>query len=63
MVVTAVEGDSPAFAAGLRPGDVVIGVNRRRIATVAELGKALAAEGRLALNVVRGDFLLTIVLR
>jgi hypothetical protein len=33
------------------------------VTTVQELGKALRASGRLALNVVRGDFLLTIQLR
>jgi serine protease Do/serine protease DegQ len=63
VLVTAVETESAAFAAGLRPGDVVLGVNRRRVATVAELAQALSPEGRLALNVLRGDFQLTILLR
>jgi Do/DeqQ family serine protease len=61
--VSAVESGSPAFSHGIRPGDLIIGVNQRRVSSVAELGKALRAQGRLALNVVRGDFLLTIQLR
>src|SRR3982751_3016138 len=61
--VTAVEPGSPAFAHGIRAGDIIIGVNQRRVTTVQELGKALRASGRLALNVVRGDFLLTIQVR
>src|SRR5438105_13025432 len=61
--VTAVEPASPAFTHGIRAGDVIIGVNQRRVTTVQELGKALRASGRLALNVVRGDFLLTIQVR
>jgi Do/DeqQ family serine protease len=61
--VSGVESGSPAFSHGIRPGDLIIGVNQRRISSVPELGKALRAQGRLALNVVRGDFLLTIQLR
>ena len=63
VLVAAVEAGSVAFQAGLRPGDVVVGVNRRRVATVAELQKALAGNERVALQVVRGDFLLAIPLR
>ena len=53
----------PAFAHGIRPGDLIIGVNQKRVTTAQELAKALRAQGRLALNVVRGEFLLTIQLR
>ncbi len=63
VLVTAVEAGSPAFGHGIRPGDLIIGVNQRRVTTTDELGKQLRAQGRLALNVVRGDFLLTIPLR
>jgi len=42
---------------------LIIGVNQRRVTTTPELAKALRASGRLALNVVRGEFLLTIQLR
>ncbi|TAK43104.1 MAG: Do family serine endopeptidase [Betaproteobacteria bacterium] len=63
VLVTAVEAGSPAFQAGLRPGDLILAVNRRRVTSVAALGKALAGSEAAALNVVRGDFLLTIPLR
>jgi len=63
VLVNGVETGSPAFQHGVRSGDLIIGVNQRRVTSVEELGKALRASGRLALNVVRGDFLLTIQLR
>jgi len=63
ILVNGVETGSPAFQRGVRPGDLIVGVNQRRVTTVPELGKALRASGRLALNVVRGDFMLTIQLR
>jgi serine protease Do/serine protease DegQ len=61
--VVSVDGGSAAYSHGLREGDVIVGVNQRRVGTVAELGKRLRAKGRLALNVVRGDILLTIPLK
>ncbi|HTM58728.1 MAG TPA: Do family serine endopeptidase [Burkholderiales bacterium] len=63
ILVTKVETGSPAFGHGIRANDLIIGVNQRRITTTQELAKALRAQGRLALNVVRGEFLLTIQLR
>jgi len=63
VLVTSVQQGSPASDHGLRGGDLIIGVNQRRVATAQELAKALRASGRLALNVVRGEFLLTIQLR
>ncbi|HET7670720.1 MAG TPA: Do family serine endopeptidase [Burkholderiales bacterium] len=63
ILVAGVESGSPAFSHGLRPGDLILGVNQRRVASIQELSKALRAQGRLALNVVRGEFLLNIQLR
>jgi S1-C subfamily serine protease len=63
VLVNSVETGSPAYQHGLRQGDLIIGVNQRRVTSVPELSKALRASGRLALNVVRGDFLLTMQLR
>ena len=63
VLVAGVETGSPAFVHGLRAGDLIIGVNQRRVASVQELAKQLRGPGRLALNVVRGDFRLTLPLR
>jgi serine protease Do/serine protease DegQ len=61
--VVDLQSGSPALSAGLRQGDVIVGVNQRRTGTLADLRKQLRASGRLSLNVVRGDFLLTIQIR
>ncbi|HWI35931.1 MAG TPA: Do family serine endopeptidase [Burkholderiales bacterium] len=61
--VAAVESGSPAFQHGIRAGDIIIGVNQRRVSNVPELSKALRQRGRVSLNVLRGDFALTIQLR
>jgi len=52
--------ERPQISAG---SGVIVAVNRRRVATVAELAKALGGAERAALTVLRGDFLLTIVIR
>lgn len=62
--VVSVEYGSPAWNHGLRPGDVIVGVNRRKVGSVKELVAALKASGKSAtLNVVRGDFLLSLAIR
>ena len=64
LVVARVDKDSRAWQAGLRPGDIIYGANRRRVRTLAEFQKALrGAERGYALNLLRGDTELTIVLR
>jgi serine protease Do/serine protease DegQ len=63
VLVTVVDAGSDAFNHGLREGDVIFGVNQRRITTVQTLVKALRASGPLALNVARGDTVLTIPIR
>jgi serine protease Do/serine protease DegQ len=63
VIVTAVDPGSEAFNHGLRAGDVILGVNQRRITTVPTLVRALRASGPLALNVVRGDTVLAIPIR
>ncbi len=63
VTVTGVEEDSPAFAHGLRAGDLIIGVNQRRVGSIQELAKALRVEGRVVLQVIRGDVQLAIPIR
>jgi serine protease Do/serine protease DegQ len=63
VTVTAVEAGSPAFEHGLRAGDLIVGVNQRRITSVQLLGRALRASGPLAINVVRGETVLAIPIR
>jgi len=63
VVVTRVERGSPAYRAGLRPGDVVYAVNRQRIRSVQAFVQALsAAQGRIALSLLRGDARLTLLI-
>ena len=64
LVVASVGQDSRAWQAGIRPGDIIYGANRRRIRTLAEFQKALrGAERGYALNLLRGDTELTVVVR
>jgi serine protease Do/serine protease DegQ len=57
VVVVEVEPGSPAAARGLRPGDVIVAINRNPVRNVAELSAALGPGTRrpLALDVMRGD--------
>ncbi|WP_416306221.1 Do family serine endopeptidase [Neptunicella sp. SCSIO 80796] len=55
---------SPAARVGLQKGDVIVGVNRHRVETVAELRKQLEDNPRvIALNVKRGDSSVFLVVR
>jgi serine protease Do/serine protease DegQ len=60
VLVTSVKPESPAFQHGIRAGDLIIGVNGRRVTSVPDLTKALRAKGGVQLNVLRGDNMLTI---
>jgi Do/DeqQ family serine protease len=57
--VTAVQPESAAFRHGLRAGDLIVGVNGRRVSSTKELAAALRARG-VQLHVLRGDSLLNI---
>ncbi|KGD78566.1 serine endoprotease DegQ [Pantoea vagans] len=62
--VDTIEKGTPAEQVGLQKDDVIIGVNRNRVQNIAELRKIL--EGKppvLALNVVRGDETIYLLLR
>jgi Do/DeqQ family serine protease len=60
VLVTTVKPESPAFRHGLRAGDLIIGVNGRRVTSVKELTAALKTRGSVQVNVLRGDNMLTI---
>ncbi len=53
--VTDVAANSPAWAAGLRPGDVILRVNRQPVADVDDLEEALAAAEVAGLLIQRGQ--------
>jgi Do/DeqQ family serine protease len=56
VAVQAVQQRSPAARVGLRPGDVIIGVNRQRIAGMKEFEKLAGADQKgLLLHVRRGN--------
>lgn len=64
VVVSNVQDGSAAARSGLRPGDVIVAVNRRPVASVADLAKALQeASGTIALDLFRGGAKLFLVIR
>jgi len=63
VLVTKVTPGSTAFRIGLRSGDVIFGANNRRVGTISELVASLRGNDRMVLNILRGDFQLTISVR
>ena len=63
VAVVEVARGSPAWARGLRPGDLIVAVNRQKVRTTRELTAAFQVQGRLMLTVVRGDYVFTLPLR
>ncbi|TLU66697.1 Do family serine endopeptidase [Thalassotalea litorea] len=62
--VSALEANSAAQAVGLRKGDTIIGVNRKKVNNLAQLRSALeGVKGVVALNVVRGNTELYLMIR
>lgn len=63
VLVEKVDEGSLAESRGLRQGDIITGVNRRTVSSVAELEDALEEAGRVvALDIVRGDARLFLVI-
>jgi serine protease Do/serine protease DegQ len=63
-IITRIEANTPGAKTGLRPGDVLYAVNRRRVRSVAELLAALTkAERPLRIFLLRGDSRLTLTIR
>jgi serine protease Do/serine protease DegQ len=63
VAVVDVAERSPAYTHGLRAGDVIVAVNRKKVHSSAELIAALKVPGRVVLSVVRGDQVFGLVLR
>ena len=64
VVAADVEPRSRAARNGIRPGDVIVAVNRHRVRDTADLADAFERAGPvLALNIVRGNGQLFIVIR
>ena len=53
VLISAVDNDSPAEAAGLRPGELIVEVNRERVANVDEFLAALRKGKESALLLVK----------
>ncbi len=63
-VAVSVDPGSPAARNGLRPGDVIVAVNRRSVRSADEFRRAVEDAGRvIALNVIRGNARLFLVLQ
>ena len=64
VAVVEVDRGTSAWNLGLRPGDLIVGVNGRKIHDVAALIAQLRLPDRpLVLNVMRGEFGITLVLK
>src|SRR6185369_1764570 len=56
-IITAIENNSPAAKSGLRPGDIIYGVNRTRIRNVKQLLEALRDNERpMRIALLRGEY-------
>ena len=64
VVISDIERNSPSARIGLKPDDVIVGVNRKRTSSVSDFRNALDdASGVIALNVKRGNSTLYLVIR
>ncbi len=64
VIISEIQRNSPAYASGLRQGDVIVGVNRRRTESLAELRDLFEDNDSVAsLNLKRGDSTLYLILR
>ena len=63
VLIVDVDSGSPAARAGLRRNDIIIGVNRRPIASTAELRQLMIDRDGLLLNLLRGQEELVLMLR
>ena len=62
ILVNQVDSGSYAWNAGLRPGDIILSVNRYRVQTLPDFKKVAVSSNRLLLNIQRGRDAFFIVL-
>lgn len=64
ITIESVEKSSPAAQAGLHQDDVIIGVNRNRVQSIAEMRKVMETKPAvIALQIIRGNDTIYILLR
>ena len=64
VVLRGIDSSSSAAQANLRPGDVIVGVNRRPVTSVREFRRALSSNpGSVLLRIRRGDASLFVLLK
>jgi serine protease DegQ len=63
VVIRSIEPGSPASQTVLKQNDVIVGVNRTRVANLRELRAAVKDQGSLVLNVRRGNASLIVPIR
>ncbi len=63
ILVANVEPDSPAWAAGLRPNDIIVSANRRAIADLDTFRRAVSQQTVLRLYIIRGSGALFLLLQ
>ena len=62
--VVGIEPRSAAWQNGLRPGDIILGVNRKKTRSIKELtGMLRSIDGQIGLYILRGDSTIVIVVR
>ncbi len=62
--ITDIAQNSPAAMSGLQKGDLIVGVNRTKTATLKALKEELKEQqGAVALKIVRGNSSLYLILR
>jgi S1-C subfamily serine protease len=63
-IITAIDNGSAAAKIGLRPGDIIYGVNRQRVHGIKELLAALRdTERPMRIALLRGEYRLTLTIR
>lgn len=60
-IIVEVDGKGPAARVGLRPGDVILDVNRQAVSTAADVAGRLV-KGRNMIRIARGDAIVIVVL-